>query len=41
MDPSLYVGRAPEQTLEFFSQVVDPILDKHPEAKNLVAEINV
>lgn len=41
MNPSLYVGRAPEQTQEFFEQVVDPILEKHPEAKALTAEINV
>lgn len=41
MNPALYVGRAPEQTVEFFSQVVDPILEKHPEAVQLVAQINV
>lgn len=41
MNPSLYVGRAPEQTVEFFSNVVDPILEKHPEAAALTAEINV
>lgn len=41
MNPSLYVGRAPEQTQEFFEQVVDPILENHPEAKALSAEINV
>lgn len=41
MNPSLYVGRAPEQTQEFFEQIVDPILEKHPEAKALTAEINV
>lgn len=41
MNPSLYVGRAPEQTEEFFSSVVDPILEAHPEASALNAEINV
>ncbi len=41
MNPSLYVGRAPEQTEEFFKNVVDPILAKHPEAEQLDAEINV
>ncbi len=41
MNPSLYIGRAPEQTQEFFEQVVDPILENHPEAKALTAEINV
>ncbi len=41
MNPSLYVGRAPEQTAEFFANVVDPILEKHPESAALSAEINV
>lgn len=41
MNPALYVGRAPEQTVEFFTNVVDPILKQHPEAEKLVAEINV
>ncbi len=41
MDPSLYVGRAPKQTEEFFRNVVDPILEKHPDACQIDAQINV
>lgn len=41
MDPSLYVGRAPKQTREFFENVVDPILARHPEALELAADISV
>lgn len=41
LDPALYVGRAPEQTEEFFAGVVDPILEQHPEAAALGAEILV
>lgn len=41
MDPALYVGRAPKQTEEFFRTVVDPILEKHPEACSIAAQINV
>ncbi len=41
LNPSLYVGRAPEQTEEFFTNVVDPILEQHPEAAQIDAVINV
>ena len=29
LDPMLFVGRAPEQTVEFLQECVDPILNKH------------
>lgn len=41
LNPARYVGRAPLQTEEFFAEYIDPILEKHPEAKELSAEINV
>lgn len=41
MDPKRYVGRAPRQTEEFFHDYIDPILEKHPEAVALHADINV
>lgn len=41
MDPSKYVGRAPEQVTEFLSEVINPILDANKEELGLTAEINV
>ncbi len=41
LDPSLYVGRAPEQVTEFLAEVIQPILDEHAEELGMTAEINV
>ncbi|MBC5659764.1 adenylosuccinate lyase [Anaerosacchariphilus sp. NSJ-68] len=41
MDPSRYVGRAPEQVDMFLSRVVNPILDKYQDMLGEKAEINV
>ena len=41
MDPSKYVGRAPEQVTEFLAEVINPILDANKEELGLTAEINV
>lgn len=41
MEPSRFVGRAPEQTEAFFREFVDPILDANKEALNMTAEISV
>ena len=41
MKPSLYVGRAPEQTEEYINEVIQPILDANKEELGLTAEINV
>ncbi len=41
MDPSRYVGRAPEQVDAFLSQVVKPILEKYSDLLGEKAEINV
>ncbi|WP_289688159.1 adenylosuccinate lyase [Faecalibaculum rodentium] len=41
MEPSRFVGRAPEQTETFFREFVDPILDANKEALNMTAEISV
>ena len=41
MDPSKYVGRAPEQVTEFLTEVINPILDANKEELGLTAEINV
>ena len=41
MDPSKYVGRAPQQTAEFLAEVIQPILDENKDALGMTAEINV
>lgn len=41
MDPSKYVGRAPEQTEEFLRDVINPILEANKDELGLSAEINV
>lgn len=41
MDPKNFVGRAPEQTQEFISEVIEPILDANKEILGLTAEIHV
>ena len=41
MEPSLYVGRAPQQTEEYINEVIKPILDANKEELGLTAEINV
>lgn len=41
MQPSRYVGRAPEQVTEFLAEVVQPILDANKDVLGMTAEINV
>ena len=41
MDPSKYVGRAPAQTADFVSEVVNPILAANKDLLGVKAEINV
>ena len=41
MEPSRYVGRAPQQVEEFLAEVVQPILDENKEVLGLKAEIHV
>ena len=41
MEPSIYVGRAKEQTTAFIEKVVQPVLDEHKEMLGIKAEINV
>ncbi len=41
MEPSRYVGRAPEQVDAFLSQVVNPILEEYKDLLGEKAEINV
>lgn len=41
MEPSKYVGRAPQQVEEFLSEVVNPILEENKEVLGMVAEITV
>ena len=41
MYPKKYVGRAKEQTENFISKVVKPVLDSHSEMLGMTAEINV
>lgn len=41
MEPSRYVGRAPQQVEEFLTEVVWPILDRNRELLGMKAEIHV
>ena len=41
MEPKNFVGRAPEQTEEFITEVVQPILDANKDILGMTAEINV
>lgn len=41
MEPSKYVGRAPQQVEEFLSEVVNPILEENKEVLGMMAEITV
>ncbi len=41
MQPERYVGRAPKQTEEFITEVINPILEKNKDDLGLTAEINV
>ena len=41
MDPSRYVGRAPEQVEEFLNEVIRPILAENRGILGVKAEINV
>jgi adenylosuccinate lyase len=40
MDPKLYTGRSASQVTEFIEDVIDPILERHPQ-KEIEAEIDV
>ena len=41
MSPKNFVGRAPNQTVEFFRDYIDPILEKEKSALGMHADINV
>ena len=41
VDPSLYVGRAPQQTDDFLHEVIDPILSDFSDLPQETAEIDV
>ena len=41
MDPKNFIGRAPEQTVEFFEQFVDPILQVHQNELNDETNISI
>ncbi len=41
MKPERYVGRAPQQTEEFITEVIHPILERNKDVLGLTAEINV
>ena len=41
MKPENFVGRAPEQTEEFVSEYVKPVLDENKDILGMKAEINV
>ena len=41
LEPKNFVGRAPQQTEEFITEVVKPVLDANSDLLGLTAEINV
>ena len=41
IEPKNFVGRAPEQTEEFLTEVVNPILEANKDILGVKAEINV
>ena len=41
MDPSRYVGRAPQQVEEFLEEVIRPVLADNAGELGMTAEINV
>jgi adenylosuccinate lyase len=41
MKPENFVGRAPEQTVEFITEYVQPVLDENKDILGMKAEINV
>ena len=41
LEPKNFVGRAPEQTDEFITEVIQPILDANKDLLGMTAEINV
>ena len=41
VDPKDFIGLCPHQVEAFCSEVVDPILDENPDAKNVEAELHV
>jgi len=41
LEPSRYVGRAPEQVLEFVEDEVDPVLDRYPDLIGATGEVRV
>ena len=41
MDPQNFVGRAPQQTEEYFHDFIDPILAKEKNALGIHADIQV
>ncbi len=41
MDPKNFVGRAPQQTEEFFKEYIDPILEANKDDLGIHADINV
>jgi adenylosuccinate lyase len=41
LDPARFVGRAPEQTDEFLAEVIEPILQKYPQAVSSTGEVKV
>ena len=41
MEPKNFVGRAPQQTEEFITEVINPILESNKDILGMKAEINV
>ncbi|WP_427338720.1 adenylosuccinate lyase [Caloranaerobacter sp. DY30410] len=41
LDPKKFIGRAPEQVVEFIEEYIDPILNKHKDVLGMNVELNV
>ena len=41
LKPEKYVGRAPEQTMDFLNEVVGPVLERYKDAKTVEVEVTV
>ena len=41
LDPARYVGRAPEQVLEFIESEIDPLLERHRSLVGQVGDVRV
>ena len=41
LDPKNFIGRAPEQTVEFIQEEIQPILDKHQDVLGQSGDVRI